>query len=98
MNVCEKRGCWIELAGDKENTKIRVKVEDGVIVFPMEAKGKTALVEGELYSIIVEGGGCESECGDKEGDDHENEEKESCASKKQVKKVYMLKGIGAEIS
>ena len=40
LNVCKKRGCWIELASDKEFESIRVKVQDGVIVFPMEVNGK----------------------------------------------------------
>ena len=59
VNVCAKRGCWIELASDKEFETIRVKVQDGVIVFPMEAKGKKALVEGEVYSFEYE---TEAEC------------------------------------
>ena len=46
VDVCKKRGCWIKLAGDKEFESIRFKVEDGVMVFPMEAKGKTARAEG----------------------------------------------------
>jgi hypothetical protein len=46
VGVCEKRGCWIKIASDKEFESIRLKVEDGVIVFPMSAKGKSALAEG----------------------------------------------------
>ncbi len=46
VDVCKKRGCWIKLASDKEFESIQFKVEDGVIVFPMEAKGKTARAEG----------------------------------------------------
>lgn len=52
VDVCEKRGCWMELAGDKEFQKIRIKVEDGVIVFPMEAKGKKAKAEGTVEEIV----------------------------------------------
>lgn len=51
VGVCEKRGCWIEVASDKQFQKIKVKVNDGEIVFPLEEKGKTALVEGEVYEI-----------------------------------------------
>lgn len=36
----------MKLAGDKEFQTIRVKVQDGVIVFPMTAKGKKAVAEG----------------------------------------------------
>ncbi len=51
VGVCPKRGCWIELASDKQFQKIKVKVNDGEIVFPLEEKGKNALVEGEVYEI-----------------------------------------------
>ena len=46
VEVCAERGCYIMIASDKEFESIRFKVEDGVIVFPMEAKGKLALAEG----------------------------------------------------
>jgi hypothetical protein len=46
VDVCESRGCWIELASDKEFESIIFKVDDGVMVFPMSAKGKTARAEG----------------------------------------------------
>jgi hypothetical protein len=44
--VCEKRGCWITVAGEKDFQEIRFKVKDGVMVFPMEIKGKRAVAEG----------------------------------------------------
>ncbi|MGK2855849.1 MAG: DUF4920 domain-containing protein [Thermoanaerobaculia bacterium] len=50
-DVCEKRGCWMVIAGDKEFQSIRFKVEDGVIVIPMEAKGKKAVAEGTFTKI-----------------------------------------------
>ncbi len=46
VDVCESRGCWIKLASDKEFESIVFKVEDGVITFPMSAKGKNASAEG----------------------------------------------------
>ena len=46
MDVCKERGCWIKVASDKEFESIRFKVDDGVIVFPLDAKGKTARAEG----------------------------------------------------
>lgn len=95
LNVCEKRGCWIELASDKEFESIRVKVQDGVIVFPMEAKGKTALVEGEFYSFSVES---DAECSGKECGDHKKEGEEKCEhGKNEVKTIYQIKGLGAKI-
>ncbi|MCB9207249.1 MAG: DUF4920 domain-containing protein [Ignavibacteriales bacterium] len=91
VDVCEKRGCWINLESDKEFESMRVKVNDGEIVFPMEEKGKKALVEGEVYSIVVEGEGCGGDCA-KEGN-----EKENCEHEKTTKKVYQIKGLGAVI-
>jgi hypothetical protein len=51
VDVCSKRGCWIYLAGNRDFEKIRIKVTDGEIVFPMEARGKTAVVEGVVESM-----------------------------------------------
>jgi len=49
--VCEKRGCWISLASDDEFEELRIKAEDGVIVFPMSTKGKKAVAEGVFAKI-----------------------------------------------
>lgn len=48
--VCAMAGCWMKLKSDKVGD-IRIKVKDGEIVFPVEAKGSTALVEGTVYAI-----------------------------------------------
>ena len=50
-DVCSKRGCWMLIGSDKEFQTIRFKVEDGVIVIPMEAKGKKGAAEGTLKKI-----------------------------------------------
>ena len=52
-DVCAKRGCWMELASDKEFQTIKIKVDDGVIVFPLDAKGKVATAEGVFTRIDV---------------------------------------------
>jgi hypothetical protein len=94
VGVCAKRGCWIDVASDKEGGKIRVKVEDGVIVFPMEVKGKKVRVEGEVYSIentkdcSKEKTGCASE---------NKESKGSCCSESKTTKIYQIKGTGAVV-
>lgn len=51
VDVCEKRGCWMEVAAGGDFETIRVKVDDGVIVFPLTARGKTALVEGTVEKV-----------------------------------------------
>lgn len=50
--VCAKRGCWIKVGG-KEGESITFKVEDGVIVFPMESKGQTAVVQGVVHATVT---------------------------------------------
>lgn len=50
-DVCPKRGCWMTLAGDDESQSVRIKVDDGVIVFPKDAKGKRASAEGVFTKI-----------------------------------------------
>ena len=47
-DVCPMRGCWFEMAGEKPGEKLRFKVTDGEMVFPVEAKGKHAVAEGVL--------------------------------------------------
>jgi len=49
--VCEKRGCWMTLAGEGDFEEIRIKVDDGVIVFPLEAKGRRAVAEGTFTKV-----------------------------------------------
>ena len=46
VGVCAHRGCWINVAGDQEGQTVRVKVEDGVIVFPPEIVGDMVIAEG----------------------------------------------------
>ena len=51
VGVCEKRGCWVDLASDARFQKLRLKVQDGEMVFPMHAKGRDAIATGKLYAI-----------------------------------------------
>jgi cytochrome c-type biogenesis protein CcmE len=52
-DVCPKRGCWMDLASDKEFQTVRIKVDDGEIVFPLDAKGKQAVAEGVFTKIEI---------------------------------------------
>ncbi|MFO7445335.1 MAG: DUF4920 domain-containing protein [Ignavibacteriaceae bacterium] len=54
LEVCKMAGCWMEISSGKENEKIKVKVKDGEIVFPVESIGKTAVVEGEVYKMEMD--------------------------------------------
>lgn len=48
LDVCPRRGCWMELAGEQAGKKLKFKVTDGEMVFPMDAKGKWAVAQGEV--------------------------------------------------
>ncbi len=51
VDVCPMKGCWMELAEQDGGARLRVKVDDGVIVFPVDSKGKLAVAEGTVESI-----------------------------------------------
>jgi len=56
VEVCEMKGCWMDIASDREFEKIQIKVEDGEIVFPLTARGQKAWAEGivEMISLTYE--------------------------------------------
>lgn len=94
VDVCSMRGCWIKIAGDKESESIRFKVDDGVIVFPMESKGKNASAEGV---VSVKTSSVEEQI--KEGEHMAKEEGKSFdpSSVKGLKTTIQIKGEGAVI-
>jgi hypothetical protein len=95
LAVCEKRGCWMEIASDKESQKIKIKVKDGEIVFPLTGIGKNALVEGELQKISMS-----KEDAIKQAK-HEAEEHKTKFDPKSITgpvTYYQLKGLGAVIT
>lgn len=49
VDVCAMRGCWMDLKSD--GGKVRIKVDDGVMVFPVDATGKEAIAEGVFTKI-----------------------------------------------
>ena len=51
VEVCSTRGCWLDIASDTPYEKIQIKVTDGVIVFPMAARGHNAYVEGVVEEL-----------------------------------------------
>ncbi|MBQ4832118.1 DUF4920 domain-containing protein [Pseudoalteromonas sp. MMG010] len=53
VGVCSHRGCWMELASDAKFEKLRIKVRDGDMVFPLYAKGREALATGKLQEIAL---------------------------------------------
>ena len=55
--VCAMMGCWMAVAVDETDPAsptVRLKVDDGVIVFPMSAKGKKVSAEG-VFELVPAG-------------------------------------------
>ncbi len=53
VSVCSKRGCWMKLASDKKFQTLRIKVKDGDMVFPFNARGEKAFATGKLFPITL---------------------------------------------
>ena len=51
VDICPMKGCWMEVKDPLSGKMMKVKVEDDVIVFDQESKGKKAMAEGEIYEI-----------------------------------------------
>lgn len=49
--VCDGMGCWMELKDEQSGKSVQLKVDDGVIVFPVAAKGKKATGEGTFEKV-----------------------------------------------
>lgn len=51
VDVCAAAGCWMELRSGEAGRTVRVKVEDGEIVFPIAARGRAASAEGDVEAL-----------------------------------------------
>jgi hypothetical protein len=94
--VCQKKGCWIKLKDGSSETEVQVKVEDDVIVFPKDGKGKKIRAEGVVSVTVL------TEEERRKSAEHEAEEqgksKEFDASKiTGSMTVVKIEGEGAEI-
>jgi len=49
--VCKKRGCWMQVTDQESGNGVRIKVDDGVIVFPYTSMGHDAQAEGVFEAI-----------------------------------------------
>jgi hypothetical protein len=47
VEVCQMMGCWMDLTNDA-GQKLRIKVNDGEIVFPKDGAGRMAVAEGKF--------------------------------------------------
>lgn len=94
VGVCSAAGCWMELKSDKDG-KIKIKVKDGDIVFPMEAAGKKAVVEGLVYKIDLDHESA-IEYMQHLAEDAGKDFDPATVTGPMV--IYQIKGIGAEIA
>jgi hypothetical protein len=83
--VCSHMGCWMAVApdGDEKAGTVRLKVDDGVIVFPVSAKGRRVSAEGVFQAV-----------GDEEGKEAAGEHKKHDAN---ASAQYQIKATGAVI-
>ena len=51
VEVCPMRGCWINVKDNNSDIIIRVKVTDGMIVFPLSSKGKQVDAQGKFLKL-----------------------------------------------
>jgi hypothetical protein len=93
-DVCPMMGCWIDILEEQSQETIRFKVDDDVIVFPVEAKGQEVVAEGVLAKIEMD------EQDARRWLAHQAEEKGEAFDPETVSgpmTVYRIDGIGAQI-
>lgn len=89
LDVCTEQGCWMKVSGANKNESIFVKVKDGDMVFPIAAKGKDVIVEGELYKVNMS----------KKDDDMDMKEAAGEAKVKKIgKDIYVFKPKAVKFS
>lgn len=91
--VCQMMGCWINLT-DGGSRMIRIKVNDGELVFPKDAPGKQALAEGKLSRMQLSK---EQTIAAAKHEAEEQGRKFDPAAIKTGKTVYQIEGTGAVI-
>ncbi len=95
IEICKKRGCWMEIASDEEFQSIRIKVKDGEIIFPLSAKGSDTLVQGvveQLVFTLEEIVQMEQHYADEQGTEFDP------STITEGKTIYRIRGLGAQIN
>lgn len=92
--VCQMQGCWMALTDTASNRMIRIKVNDGEIVFPTEAVGKSAIAEGKLVKIEL----TKEQAIERAKHEAEERGRKFDASKiKSGETIYQIRGTGAVV-
>ena len=92
--MCLAMGCWMTIVDPVGERTIRIKVNDGEIVFPESAVGELAIVEGKLTKLELTREQVIAQAR------HEAEEQRRKFDPKSIKKgttIYMIQGAGALI-
>ena len=92
--VCAHQGCWIDITSTEDET-LRVKVDDGVIVFPQESVGHEAIAEGEVEILDMERDKYEAWL--KHVAEEEDREFDPSEVGEGPYRIVRLKGLGSEI-
>ena len=105
--VCKKRGCWMQITDPESGDGVRIKVEDGVIVFPYTSMGHQAQAEGVFEAIKLSPEQIEA----REKAAHDHAPGESCDKDEPKREesvagcdapvvdeyIYLIRGTGAVI-
>ena len=94
IEVCAARGCWMDISSDIPFQKIQVKVVDGEIIFPMEAKGRNAVVEGFVEKLELSHAQSLAYARHKAQEQGKKFDPSSVAG---PTKIYRIRGLGAVI-
>ena len=88
--VCQMMGCWMAVSDGSRS--IRIKVNDGDLVFPKDAPGKRARAEGKLEKLELTR---EQAIAHARHEAEEQGRKFNAASVKGPVTIYQVAGIGA---
>jgi multidrug efflux pump subunit AcrA (membrane-fusion protein) len=92
--VCQMMGCWMNLADPETGKLLKIKVNDGDIVFPKDSAGKLAIAEGKLVKIELTR---EQAIAQARHEAREQGRKFNPASIKSGATIYQIQGTGALI-
>lgn len=95
-DVCQSAGCWLELRAADGPRTLKVKVEDGVMVFPKDARGKRARAQGEVERLDLDREGYILHAAH-EAHEQDRDFDESTVPAEGPYHVYRIRGTGAEV-
>lgn len=90
--VCQHRGCWMQVKDPETNQAVRIKVEDGVIVFPPSAAGKRTAAEG-IFEAVSTAPARSEEPPHRHGEDEAHQAE--CAGEPVGERIFLIRGTGA---